>query len=169
MSKPLIVDKAYPTTDNLTRDAASLCIISPAYASSESELNSTLQYVYHSICFSKSGREDIAEVLISIAIAEMLHLELLGKTLYCLGAAPVYARFPASRFDFYSAKYVSYSRTLHDMLEDDLIGERHAIAGYEKMLKNLRNGQCADIISRISEDERLHAEKLESILSTFKR
>ena len=54
------------------------------------------------------------------------------------------------------------------MLEDDIIGERHAIAGYEKMLKSLKNEQVKAIISRIIEDERLHLATLEKILSGFK-
>ena len=53
------------------------------------------------------------------------------------------------------------------MLEDDVIGERRAIAGYKKMLKCLKNEQVSAIISRILKDELLHLEKLESILCGF--
>ncbi len=168
MPKPLIVEKPYPTTDELTPDAYSLRIISPAYASSVSELNAILQYIYHSIPFLKKGYNDISDTLESIAIAEMMHLDLLGKTIYSLGAAPVYTQFPPSSFNYYSAKYVAYSRTLRNMIEDDLIGERQAIAVYKKMLKCLKNEQVSAIISRILEDEYLHVEKLKEILSAFK-
>ena len=167
MPKPLIVDESYPTTDGICHDAFSLRIISPAYASAESELNAILQYVYHSVLFDKNGHSDIADEIMSIAIAEMHHLELLGKTIYALGAAPVYTQFPPCSFNYYSTKYVAYARTLKNMLEDDIIGERRAIAGYKKMLKCLKNEQVSAIISRILKDELLHLEKLESILCGF--
>ncbi len=168
MLKSLIVDKPYPTTEGICPDAHSLNIISPAYASSESELNAILQYIYHSFFFEKHGREDIAEILTRIAIAEMKHLDLLGAAILALGSAPVFARYPASGFNYYSAKYVAYSCSLKNMLEDDIRGEKHAILGYEKMLNCLKNAQVKAIISRILEDEKLHLATLEGILKEFK-
>ena len=98
----------------------------------------------------------------------MRHLELLGETILALFAAHVYSQYPACPFNFYSAKYVSYSCSLKNMIEDDILGERHAIAAYQKMLRSLKNEQVKVIISRILADEVLHLEKLESILSEFK-
>lgn len=168
MPKPLILQEPYPTAEGVSQDAYSLRIISSAYASSVGELNAILQYVYHSFFFEKEGYKDIAETLMNIAVAEMIHLELLGKTILALGAAPVYTQFPPNRFNFYSAKYVAYSRTLKNMLEDDLLGERRAVASYERMLKCLKNQSVAKIISRILEDEKLHVSTLEKILNEFK-
>ncbi|MDE6355848.1 MAG: hypothetical protein K2L67_01255 [Clostridia bacterium] len=164
----MILDSPYPTTDGIKNDSLSLQIISPAYATSVGELNAILQYVYHSFCFYKHGLKDYAETLMGIAKAEMIHLDILGKTIFALGAAPVFAQYPLTGFNFYSAKYVSYSNTLKNMLEDDLIGERRAIADYNKMLKCLKNRQVSDIIARIVEDEKLHVSALEEILKEFK-
>ena len=168
MSKPMIVDLPYPTTDGIKNDALSLQIISPAYSTSVGELNAILQYVYHSFYFYKHGYKDYAETLMSISKAEMIHLDILGKTIFALGAAPVFAQYPSTGFNFYSTKYVAYSNTLKHMLEDDLIGENRAIADYNKMLRCLKNKQVAAIISRIVEDEKLHVAALEEILKEFK-
>ena len=54
------------------------------------------------------------------------------------------------------------------MLEDDLIGERRAIADYKKMLRCLKNKQVAAIVSRIIDDENLHVAAIEEILKEFK-
>ena len=54
------------------------------------------------------------------------------------------------------------------MLEDDIMGERRAIAQYTKMLCRLKNQQLKDIISCILEDEKLHYEKLKEILASLK-
>lgn len=168
MPKPLSLDLPFPTTEGICPDAYSLRIISPAYASSASELNAILQYIYHAFFFERQGYSDIADTLHAIAIAEMRHLDLLGSTILALGAAPVYTQYPPNCFNYYSAKYVSYSRTLTNMLEDDILGEKHAIASYEKMLKCLKNEQVKAIIQRILLDEKLHLETLEKILSGFK-
>ncbi len=168
MPKPLSLNKQNPPVNEIVRDAYSLKIISPAYATSTGELNAVLQYVYHSFFFAQKGYEEIAQTLLSIAVAEMFHLETLGETILALGAAPVYSQFPGTCFNFYSTKYVSYSRTLREMLEDDILGERMAISGYEKMLKKLKSENIKTIISNILDDEKLHLETLEKLLADFK-
>lgn len=168
MPKSLICDLPYPSTSDICPDALSLKIISPAYASHDSELNTILQYVYHAYFFDRKGYDVYNETLMSIAIAEMMHLELLGKTILALGAAPIYSRCPANTFDFYSTKYVAYSCTLKNMLEDDILGEKRAIGGYEKMLKQLKNEKVSEIVSRIILDEKLHLETLQALYKEFK-
>lgn len=169
MPEPIRVNEPYPTADNISPDAYSLRIISPAYATFDGELNAILQYVYHSFFFGKKGYGEIADVLKGMAIAEMCHLNLLGETILALGASPVYSQYPSNPFNFYSTKYVAYSRSLKNMLEDDILGERRAIAAYQKMLRSLKNEQVKAIISRILADEVLHLEKLQIILAEFKR
>lgn len=168
MPKPLIVSEPFPSTNDISEDAYSLRIISPAYASSTGELNAILQYIYHSFFFNRCGYADVAEKLVSIAIAEMEHLNILGQTILALGAPPVYCRNPSTYFDFYSAKYVAYSRSLKFMLEDDILGEKQAISEYDNMLKKLKNPQVKKIVSRIRRDEVLHLETLQNILNDFK-
>lgn len=156
MPKPLITDKPYPTVEGICPDCRTLRIISPAYATSTGELNAILQYNYHAINFERKGLTEYAEVIDSIAVAEMIHLKLLGNTIYALGAQPVYTSCPPAGFNFYSAKFVSYSRSLKNMLEDDILAERHAVMSYANMLDRLRNDKVKEIIARILEDEKLH-------------
>ena len=168
MVKPLIMNTEYPTTEGLCPDAYSLAIISPAYASSTGELNAILQYIYQSLCFEKQGLKEYAGDLKSIAIAEMMHLDILGKVIISLGAQPIFCQNPPTAFNFYSAKYVTYSRNVVNMIEDDIIDERRAISQYSKMVTRLKNEQLKDIISRIAEDEKLHLERLKQILQSLK-
>lgn len=168
MPKPLTLHTDFPTTEGLCPDAYSLAVISPAYASPTGELNAILQYFFHVFNFDKQGYKEFANDLESIAIAEMLHLEILGKTIIALGAQPVYCQNPPTAYNFYSAKYVTYSRNLTNMIEDDILGERRAISLYQKMLCRLKNEQIKGIISRILEDEKLHLEKLKQILKELK-
>lgn len=168
MPKPLTLQAEFPTNEGLCPDAYSLAVICPAYASSTGELNAILQYFYHFFNFSRQGYKDFASDLESIAIAEMIHFRLLGETILALGAQPLYCQNPPTAYNFYSAKYVTYSRNLVNMIEDDILGEKRAIAQYNKMLCRLKNEQVKRIISRILEDEKLHLEKLKSILQELK-
>lgn len=167
MPKALIAEGSYPSLSGLTRDPVSAKIISVAYATSYGELNATLQYIYHSINFSCHGDEARAQLLKSIAISEMMHLDLLGEALIHLGEQPVYSYSPPAQYNFYSTKYVAYSRTLRNMLEDDIMGEKYAIYGYERMLPRLKNSILRTLICRILEDEHLHLEALQASLDAL--
>ncbi|MDE7453898.1 MAG: manganese catalase family protein [Clostridia bacterium] len=169
MAKPLTLQAEFPTTEGLTPDSYSLAVISPAYASPTGELNTILQYFYHYFNFDRCGYKDYARTIESIAIAEMLHLEILGKTIMALGAQPIYCQNPPTAFCFYSAKYVTYSRNLIHMIEDDIMAEKRAISLYSRMLTRLKNEQLKDIISRILQDEQLHLEKFQEIMQGLKR
>ena len=98
----------------------------------------------------------------------MFHLKLLGNTITALGAQPIYCQNPPTAYNFYSTKYVTYSRDFINMIEDDILGERHAISQYSRMLIRLKNEQVKKIVSRIIEDEKLHLEKLNQILAELK-
>ena len=164
MPKPLIAEGAYPSLKDLQCDAYSARILSSAYATSAGELNASLQYIYHSINFSCKNDDKRAELLKSIAIAEMIHLNLLGEALIRLGAPPVYSYCPPAHYNFYSTKFVAYSRSLRNMIEDDVMGEKYAIYNYERMLPRLKNDTLRTLICRILEDENLHVEALKSSL-----
>ncbi len=160
MPKPLNAEGEYPSLDSLTCDPCAVRIISPAYATSSGELNTILQYIYHSVSFSCRGDKKRAELLKCIAISEMHHLDLLAEAMIRLGAAPVYTFQPPAQFNFYSTKFVAYSRSLRHMLEDDIMGEKYAIYCYERMLPRLKNDTLRRLICRILEDENLHLEAL---------
>lgn len=168
MPKPLIAEGSYPDLDGLSHDPCAVRALSPAYASSSGELNATLQYIYHSINFACSGDRENAERLKSIAVAEMMHLEMLAEALIRLGAQPVYTFNPPSQFNFYSTKFVAYSRSLRNMIEDDIMGEKYAVYIYERMLTRLKNPVLQTLVCRIIDDENLHIEVLKEILGGLK-
>ena len=156
MPQPLIDPAPYPSVKELSCDPLSARIIASAYATSNGELNSVLQYIYQSFAFMHAGEEQTAELVKRVAIAEMLHLDLLGNALINLGVQPIYTFTPPVPFNFYSTKFVAYSTKFSDMLEDDIMAERHAIASYEKMLCRLKNERVKELIARLLSDEELH-------------
>jgi len=168
MSKPLIANLPYPTSDGICQDYYSLKIIQSAYASPVGELNAIMQYSYHAICFECSGMADISHEINSIAIAEMMHFNAFGKLIYRLGAQPIFTVQPPIPFNFYSAKFVNYTTNLKHMLEDDIISEKNAIKSYEHMLKKLKNERVKEIVDRILIDEKLHLKRLNELYVDIK-
>ncbi|MCH5159427.1 MAG: hypothetical protein J1F66_01085 [Clostridiales bacterium] len=163
--KPLICDLPYPSTDTLTKDVRSGQIISFAYATLHGELTATLQYVYHHFYFGEMDEND-AEILMAIAKAEMMHIDILGKAMLKLGVSPKYVQMPNTS-NFYNTCSVSQSTTPQKMLMDDIQGELNAIADYQKMLFILKNELVEAIIQRIILDEQLHLEKLKEMLKKY--
>ena len=163
--KPLICDLPYPSTETLTKDVRSGQIISFAYATLHGELTAILQYVYHHFYFGEIEEND-SEILMAIAKAEMMHLDILGKAMLKLGVTPKYVQMPNTN-NFYNTCTVSQSKTPQKMLMDDIQGELNAIADYQKMLFILKNEQVEAIIQRIILDEQLHLEKLKEMLSKY--
>ncbi len=164
MPKPIAVSRPYPPVYQGCPDAYSVRILSPAYASSVGELNTVMQYIYQSFIFLQKGYPRIAELLEGVAVAEMIHFSLLGKTILALGAQPVYSQCPPTCFQFYSTKYVTYCGSLKEMLQDNIRAERHAVRTYQKMLCYLKNQDVRDLIERIIEDEKLHITCFEDAL-----
>ncbi len=168
MSKIIALDLPYPTASDLEKDLDSARIIAPAYAGARGELNAVLQYIYHFYQFNALS-DDTANTLIGISLAEMRHLRILGEVMEKLGADPVYTAMPPYMQNFYSAAFVSYSKTPKKMLLDDIAGELVAINDYEKMLARLKNEKVAAIISRIVLDEELHVKVLKEKLAPLCR
>ncbi len=163
--KPLICDLPYPSTDNLTTDIRSGQIISFAYASLYGEITATLQYLYHEIYFQDFSQND-ADTLMSIALAEMKHVKILGHAMKKLGVNPRYVQYPNSKL-CYDTSTVSTATTPQKMLMDDIQGEMNAIAEYNKMLFALKNEDVSAIIQRINMDEQLHLETLKQMLAKY--
>ena len=164
MDKEIAVNLPYPSLDCITKDLCAAQVIAPAYAGRHGELNAILQYVYHHYYFSDEGNEQTTNVLIGISLAEMRHLSILGEMLLKLGVDPVYSARPPCKYDFYTAGYVSYSKTARKMLMDDISGELVAVSEYGEMLKNLENEDVAAVIARIKLDEELHIRVLKAEL-----
>ena len=116
-----------------------------------------LQYQYHHWF---ANEEKIANLLQEIALAEMLHINLLGKAMKQLGLDPLFRQKPQEPNVWFNTGSVAYSKTLPKMILDDITGEMTAIADYKKMLLVLKNEDVATLIARIVMDEELHLAKL---------
>lgn len=163
--KPLVLDLPYPSIAELTKDVRSGNIISFGYATLKGEIAAILQYVYHHFYFESLNKQD-ADTLLSIALAEMHHLDILGKTMLKLGVQPRYVQCP-NTYAYFNTSQISKATSPAKMLMDDVEGEMNAISDYQKMLFVLKNEQVAAIIQRIIMDEQLHLETFKNMLEKY--
>ncbi len=155
--------------ENITPDSKSARIISPAYASPESEMNAICQYFYHHLQFKKQNYPEFSKLLEEIAEAEMRHLDILGTLLIKLGTDPILSAFPPIKNYFYSTGYVAYSNTPIKMLSDDIKAEKTAIAQYTMIINKLDNIDIKNIIEQIKADEEVHLAEFQKALSFFEK
>ena len=119
-------------------------LLSEDYAGIKGELTAITQYSYQHMEKFSSNIE-FSKIMEEIAKAEMIHLELLGKTIKLLGKNPIYSTCEASRGDciMWNSNFVNYSTDLKDMLKIDISSEEAAIKTYT-LHKKLIN----DILSK---------------------
>lgn len=166
---PIIAGEQQINMDDIAPDIKSARIISPAYASPDSEMNAINQYFYHHLQFNKLGYPEYADMLENIAVQEMRHLDILGTLLLKLGTDPIFSAFPPIRNYFYSTGYVSYSKTPIKMLKDNIGLEKAAISMYAKMLERLDNEAIKNIIAHIKAQEEVHLAEFEKALIFFEK
>lgn len=164
MSKPIIADMPYPTTDDLTCDLCAAKQLSRAYSTSESEFTAVSQYMFQHFNFYSLCMPEYADEMEGIAIAEMRHLELLGRALIKMGVSPVFAANPPKLCNFFSTSSAQYNVSPQRMIMDDIAAEMAAIELYKDILAHLNNEQAGAIVQRIILDEELHLAKFNEML-----
>jgi bacterioferritin len=122
------------------------------YAGRTSETTAAMQYMYHYLV-AQDGYEWIAELLEDVAIQEMRHKEMLGKTIRLLGGDP---RFYDGEGVYWDARMVQYKEGFRRQLEADIQAEREAIAQYERHYQMIEDPYIRQLLVRIIADEQLH-------------
>ena len=153
--------------NGVKENVRALRVVSPAYAGKDGELTAVLQYVYQSILLGGSGERELSGLLLSIAVEEMRHLQILGTLIVKLGAPPVFTACPPYPVSYYSASCVNYAKSPRAMLAADISAERTAISEYERMIACLGNEPAAAVLARIRDDEEEHLRRLRDAAKTL--
>lgn len=163
--KPLMVDLPYPTLSNIDKNQNLAKIVRPFFAGLHGEITAIMQYVYHAFYFEKEKDVETANLLKSISIAEMHHLELLGKLILQLGEDPWFGFSDGFSKNFYNTSKISYSKLKEKMILDDISGEMMAIKEYERAVDMIKDEKVSAVLVRIRLDEELHVSALKSRLN----
>lgn len=92
-----------------------------------------------------------------IAEVEMIHLRLLGETIYLLGGVPVFGSVSEDKIlRLWNSGEIIYNRDLKKMLKSDIESEEMAIKNYNDNLREIDDKYVKELIERILIDEEIH-------------
>ena len=136
------------------------------YSGAVGELGAITQYFYHHLSLMEQYA-DVSSTLECISIAEMHHLEMLGKLIVLLGGDPRYWIIRNNRPVYWNAKYLAYATELDKALQSDIDDEHKAIEGYRNSIKLIDDPSIQAVLERIILDEQTHIKILNSMLERY--
>ncbi len=144
----------YPKLMNIRQNIRYANLLYDNFAGEEGELTAVNQYIYEHIELKRY--ESFSKILLSIAIEEMHHLELIGDLIKRLGKKPYYINQNQCMWNANNIKY--HFNNVYDMLLFNIESEKKAILGYKEAIKYTQNKSIKDLLERIILDEQTHLE-----------
>lgn len=137
------------------------------YAGKAGELTASTQYIYQSFITHQSHPR-LAEDLEHISIAEMHHMERLGKLIVLLGGNPLLRTCPVGGCSFWEGCYISPTQEVTEFLEENIRGEKAAIANYRQRIRQIQDRYIQAVLERIIQEEEAHIEIFQKYLGYFR-
>jgi bacterioferritin len=157
MRLPVSIQKPYPPAKIPQKNEQLANLLLSAFADGGSaEMTAIAQYMNHSQTISDRA---VSNLLLYISLTEMLHLQTLATMITSLGGN---LRYWNAGNAYWSGGSVEYGGSVVSKLSRDFYSEQEAIAGYESILRELRNtnipgvNEVTAVIQRILEDENYH-------------
>ncbi|HMM22343.1 MAG TPA: ferritin family protein [Selenomonadales bacterium] len=152
---PQLLPDPYPAPKVLGENDCYAKLLLHDYAGISGELTAISQYIYHYLTLYCSHPE-VARTARMIAINEMHHLELLGKTIQLLGTPPVICCANRQGVQFWDARFVYYGNDLYDQLTANMKQEMDALRNYRNHQRDIHDPFIRELLDRIILDEEHH-------------
>ncbi len=162
--KPAMMDLPYPPVRVEGKNRMYANLLSVDYCGSVSELSAIAQYINNENRISGENCA-AAKVILSIAMAEMMHLQKLGELICLLGGdVDFVAKYCDRKKCMWTPGYLTIPHELKEMLLADVESEKQAVAQYAMHIKMI-NDACVDaVLQRIIKDEEYHIMLLQALL-----
>lgn len=165
--KPIMVDLPYPPIEVKGQNQHYANLLSMDYCGSVSELSAIAQYINNEnrlFCQKCS----LARTLLGIAMAEMMHLNMLGELMNLLGGPIDFAaRQPNKRPVMWSPSFVVLPEHAPQMLREDIESEKAAINQYRMHMNVIKDEYVNAVLARIIKDEEYHIMILQTLLKEY--
>lgn len=155
-------DLPYPKIEIKAKNANEVKLLMPVYGGRESETTAILGYIYSHYVTSKT-EGDISKCLLSIAITEMHHHEMLGEAIFDLGGTP----YIGGNYNYWQGGYVNYEKDPIRILKNAIAAEKQAIHDYKAVVARTTLPEIKLMIERIILDEQVHIDTLNQLLDTY--
>ena len=162
--RPSMADLPYPPIQVSGRNQVYADLLSIDYCGAVSDLSAITQYINNENRLSCENCS-MAKTLLSIAMAEMMHLQKLGELIVLLGGnIDFVAKQRNGKRKMWTPEYLELPEHASKMLMADMEAEKAAIRQYEMHIKMI-DDECVDaVLERIIKDEEYHIMLLRALL-----
>lgn len=160
---PAILPMPFPDVQVQCKNKYYAHLLNQDYCGMTSELTAITQYVNHEIRLSGKHCET-ARTLLSIAQAEMIHLQKLGELIVLLGQPLTYNDCEKDHTKVWTADSITLGTNYHSIICSDIEGEYGAIKQYEKHISKIDDPYIKAMLKRIAMDEHYHISLLKKCL-----
>lgn len=162
------LNKPYPKPQVEKPNVEFAKILLQDYAGEDGEDSAVHLYMYQNLVINQKYPK-IANNLFHIAVVEMHHLKLLGKTIHLLGVLPEYVSYQSNdnKKIYWTSKYIKYDTSIVNILKLDIEKESEAIKTYQAHYELISDRYIRDLLLRIIEDEKIHLSYFEKQLSVI--
>ncbi len=165
--RPAMVALPYPPTEVRRQNKTYADLLSIDYSGAVSELSAVTQYINNQNRLS-CDHCPLANTILQIAIAEMMHLRKLGELIFLLGGKVEFvAKYQNGQQRAWMAAYLSPQETARQMILQDIDSERDAIHQYKVHMSRIDDDCVNAVLARIIQDEEYHIVILNSLLKNL--
>lgn len=162
--KPIMMALPYPPVQVKEKNQMYANLLGNDYCGSVSELSAITQYINNEnrlFCV----KCPIAQTLLGIAMAEMMHLQKLGELINLLGGNIDFAAKQRNgRLKLWTPEYLTLEETAVKMILADIEAEKDAIRQYEMHISMINDSCVNAVLKRIIKDEEYHIMVLQALL-----
>lgn len=162
--KPIMMDLPYPPIRVKEKNEAFANLLSIDYGGAVSEMSAITQYICgeNLLCIDNCP---VAQVILGIAMAEMIHLQKLGQLIHLLGGdVDFIARYRNGRRKLWTPEYIKISNNLENIISSNIDSEKDAINQYKMHIHMMNDENVIAVLERIIKDEEYHIMILRALL-----
>ena len=161
---PAVADLPYPQIQVECQNPAYANLLSNDYCGSVSEMSAITQYINNENRLSAANCS-LAQTLLKIAVAEMMHLNKLGEMIVLLGGNIDFAAVQQNgRKRMWTPEYLTIPNQVKQMLMADIEAEKAAISQYRMHIKMIKDPCVNAVLARIIQDEEYHLMLLRALM-----
>ena len=162
--RPIRMELPYPPVQVKGKNRIYANLLSMDHCGSVSELSAIAQYINHENRLSLENCS-VAKTLLGIAMAEMIHLQILGEMILLLGGT---IDFSVNGRDGkpkrWTAEYLSMPEQAKKMISANMVSENAAIRQYRMHMKMIKDKNINAVLARIIKDEEYHILILQALM-----
>lgn len=165
--RPITVALPYPQIHVTKKSIEYANILGHDYAGAVSELSAITQYVNHE---NRLALEQcaMAKTILGIAMAEMIHLQMLGQLIGLLGGNVDFSvKMRNGQRQMWTPQYLKLTSNPREILIVNIESERNAVNQYRTHMKMINDRRIGAVLARIIQDEEYHIMILQSLMKSL--